>query len=59
MESLNCSHSVVLGLKDKETHHAGLQEVSIQQTSPVAGGHVPDLADAVGRALLCSLIVHL
>lgn len=43
MESLNCSHSVVLGLKDKETHHEALQEVRIQQTSPLAGGHVPDV----------------
>lgn len=59
MESLNYSHSVVLGLKDKGTHHAGLQEVRMQQTSSLAGGDVPDLADTVGRALLCSLVVHL
>lgn len=58
-ECLNYSHSMVLGLKDKEIHHARLQEVKMQQTSSLAGGDVPGLAAAAGRAPLCSLIVHL
>lgn len=58
-ECLSYSHSMVLGLKDKEIHHAGLQEVTMQQTSFLARGDEPGLAAAVGRAPLCSLIVHL